>query len=157
MGDLHTKECFAFLDDCNVPGKDFAEEMERLEHVFEKLRQHQLKLNIGKCQLFKTRVKYCGHVIFKEGIETDSEKIEKITQWPVPQTAAQVREFLRFAWYDRRFLKNFSQLAKPLNELLGGTPKKKTGERETGRESNMTTLKASEWKGERINRRRLRR
>ena len=146
MGDLHIKECFAFLDDCSVPGEDFSEEMERLEHVFERLRQHQLKLNAGKCQLFKTRVKYCGHIISKEGIETDSEKIEKITKWPIPQTVAQVREFLGFAGYYRRFVKNFSQIAKPLNELLGGTPKKKTGKRGRGKESKITTPKASEWK-----------
>ena len=40
MGDLHMKECFAFLNDCNMPRKNFAEEMERLGHVFDRLRQH---------------------------------------------------------------------------------------------------------------------
>ena len=111
------KECFTFLDDCNVLGKDFGEEMHRLECVFQKLQEHRLKLNAGKCQLFRTQVKYCGHVISTDGIE----KIEKITNWPIPQNVAQMREFMGYAGYYRQFVKKFSQIARPLNELLRST------------------------------------
>ena len=148
MGDLHMKECFTFLDDCNVPGKDFAEEMHRLEHVFQKLREHRLKLNAGKCRLFRTWVKYCGHIISKDGIETDPEKIKKITNWPIPQNVAQVREFAGFAGYYRRFVKKFSQIARPLNELLGG-PKRKRGKAKTGKGKPASERqKPPEWKWE---------
>ena len=51
LGDLHMKECYTFIDNCIVPGRNFDEGIERLERVFQKLRQHQLKLNATKCQL----------------------------------------------------------------------------------------------------------
>ena len=126
MGELHMRECFAFIDDIIVPGKDFEEELQRLRHVFEKLRQHKLKLNAEKCQFFSTRVKFCGHIISEEGIGTDPDKISKIADWPAPQSVQQLREFLGFCNYYRRFVKDFSKTAKPLNELLGGTPRRKT-------------------------------
>ncbi len=146
LGDLHMKECYTFIDDCIVPGKNFDEGMERLERVFQRLRQHKLKLNAAKCQLFKTRVKYCGHIISKEGIEADPGKIERITDWPIPQNVTQVREFLGFAGYYRRFVHRFSHMAKPLNELLGGSPKAKKGKKkQRGREDKQ---KPPEWKWE---------
>ena len=117
MEELHMKECFAFIDDINVPGKDFTEECDRLRHVFQKLRHHKLKLNAEKCQLFCMRVKFCGHIISQDGIETDPDKISKIADWPTPQNAPQVREFVGFAGYYRRFVRDFSKIAKPLNEL----------------------------------------
>ncbi len=73
MGELRMRECFPF-----VPGKYIPQELGRLQHVLEKIWQHKLKLNAEKCQLFSTGVKFCGHIISKEGIETDPDKISRI-------------------------------------------------------------------------------
>ncbi len=90
LEELHMQEAFPFLDDINVPGRDFPQELERLEHVFTKIRKHQLKLNAEKCQLFRTRVNYCGHIVSENGIETDPEKIKKIEEnfWVSPVITA---------------------------------------------------------------------
>ena len=77
------------------PGRDFDEGIERLES-FPKAEAAPAE---AECQLFKTRVKYCGHIISKGGIEADPGKVEKITNWPIPQNVTQVRKFLGFAGY----------------------------------------------------------
>ena len=59
-----------------------------------------------------------GHVVSQEGVSTGPEKIKAVTEWPQPTTVTQVRSFLGFASYYRRFILNFSKVAKPLNNLL---------------------------------------
>ena len=124
MGELHMKECFSFIDDIIIPGKDVEEELLRLRHAFQKLRENGLKLNPGKCAFFKRKVKYCGHVVSEDGIETDPEKTIKIEQWPIPQNVRDVRAYLGFSGYYRRFVKDYSKIARPLTDLMGGIPKK---------------------------------
>ena len=69
-----------------------------------------------------------GHVVSKEGVSTDPDKITAVTEWPQPTTVTEVRSFLGFVSYYRRFIPNFSKVAKPLNRLLQnleGTPSQK--------------------------------
>ena len=73
-------------------------------------------------------MKYLGHVLSNEGVSTDPDKIESVTEWPQPTTVTEVRSFLGFVSYYRRFIQNFSKVAKPLNKLLQnmeGTPSQK--------------------------------
>lgn len=114
------KECCTFIDDLIIPGCDFDEELIRVEHVLLKIRQHGLKLNPGKCKLFQKKVGYCGHVVSKDGIEADPEKTSKIHSWPRPSNVKEVREFLGFAGYYRRFVRDFAKIACPLTQLTGG-------------------------------------
>ena len=76
-----------------------------------------------KCHLFRDRVKYVGHVVSVKGVETDPDKIKKVADWPVPTNNAELRTFLGFSGYYRRFVKNFAQITKPLTHLLTGDPK----------------------------------
>ena len=59
-----------------------------------------------------------GHVVGHEGVATDPDKIKAVTEWPRPTTVAEVRSFLGFVSYYRRFIPSFSKVAKPLNTLL---------------------------------------
>lgn len=120
------KECMTFIDDIIVPGCSFEQELERLEHVFQKVREHNLKLNPKKCEFFKRKVRYCGHIVSEKGVETDPDKTAKIAEWPVPQDVKQLRQFLGFAGYYRRFVKNFSKIARPLTDLLTGVGGRKS-------------------------------
>lgn len=70
------------------------------------------------------KVKYVGHVVSKNGIEPDPEKIEKVVNWPRPTKPDEVRQFLGFVGYYRRFIKDFTKIAKPLNELMPPTTQK---------------------------------
>ena len=97
-----------FLDDIIVYSRTLKEHIERLDKVFTILRNHGLKVKMRKCSFFQSSVKYLGHVVSKDGISTDDEKIKCIVNWKVPETVKEVKSFLGFAGYYRRFIRNFS-------------------------------------------------
>ena len=118
LGELHLNWCIIYLDDIIVFSRTPEEHVHRLKAVFEKLRAAGLKLKPSKCEFFKQEIKYLGHVVSKEGVSTDPDKIKSVTEWPQPTTLTEVRSFLGFVSYYRRFIPNFSTIAKPLNKLL---------------------------------------
>ena len=120
MGELNLRDCLIYLDDIIIFSSTFEEHVERLQAVFERLQENNLKLKPSKCKLFRSKVSYLGHVVSQEGIHTDPSKIEAIKDWPVPKTTKDVRRFLGFSGYYRRFIKGFAAIARPLNDLLVG-------------------------------------
>ena len=103
-----------------------------------RLRECNLKLSADKCFFLQERVHFLGHVVSSEGVETDSDKIEKIKNWPKPSNPDELRSFVAFAGYYRRFVKDFSKITKPLTELLPPTSTRK----------NSKSKKTKEWKWE---------
>ena len=124
MGDINLHDCLIYLDDVIIFSKTIEQHITRLEKVFQRLQEYNLKLNPKKCEFFKTKVTYLGHVVSSEGIQTDPSKVEAVKTWPRPNTVKEVRKFLGFASYYRRFIKDFSSVARPLNNLLIGHPTK---------------------------------
>ena len=120
MGELNLKECLIFLDDILVFSETFKEHISRLEAVFSRLQQHDFKLKASKCELFKNRVTYLGHVVSSNGVETDPDKLAALATWPEPDNVKTFRSFLGFTGYYRRFIKDYAKIVKPLNTLLIG-------------------------------------
>ena len=120
LGDLHLQYCIICLDDIIVFSKMLDEHIKRLRSVFEKLDQAGLHLKPSKCEFFKKRVEYLGHIISENGIETNPKKIEAIVKWPQPQTVAQMCSFLGFCNYYCKFIHRYTQIAKPLYKLISG-------------------------------------
>ena len=120
MGDLNLRDCLIYLDDIIIFSTTFEEHLERLQAVFARLQDHNLKLKPVKCKLFRRKVSYLGHVVSEAGIHTDPNKIDAIQNWPVPNSVREVRRFLGFAGYYRRFIKGFASIVRPLNDLLVG-------------------------------------
>ena len=120
LGDLNMNWCIVYLDDIIIFSQDAASHIERLEAVFKKLAKAGLKLKPSKCEFFIKRIKYLGHIISEEGVSTDPQEVEAVLHWPVPRTVYDVRAFLGFVGYYRRFIKGFSKAALPLRKLLIG-------------------------------------
>lgn len=107
-----------YLDDLNIYSQTFEEHLDHLRIVFDRLKNAGLKLNPDKCKFVANELTFLGHIISKEGIRTDPDKIEKVRNFPRPENLTQLRGFLGLALYYRRFIKDFSKIANPLNKLL---------------------------------------
>ena len=117
LSGLQWQTCLVFLDDIIVYGTSFEQELQRLQTVFDRLREANLKLSPKKCDLFKHEVNYLGHVVSDRGIVPDPQKVNSIRLWPQPRNLTEVRSFLGLCSYYRRFIQNFSSIAKCLHRL----------------------------------------
>lgn len=124
LGNLNMTICLIYLDDVIIFSDTFEQHLERLNMVLERLKSCNLKLAPEKCFFFQPEVKFLGHIVSSEGISTDPEKIDKVKNWPTPKDSDELRSFLAFAGYYRRFIKNFSRIIRPLSELLIPTTQK---------------------------------
>ncbi|XP_063845408.1 uncharacterized protein LOC135091586 [Scylla paramamosain] len=111
------------LDDLLVFARSVDEHLDRLEGMLKLLRKHGLKLKPSKCHILKPQVRYLGFIISKGGINTDPEKIRAVQEWPVPRTVREVRAFVAFCSFYRRFVKKFAKVAAPLHALMSGDSK----------------------------------
>ena len=109
-----------YIDDIIIHSKDFDQHLQDLEKCFIRIKDAGLKLKPSKCQVFRKEVKYLGHYISEEGIRTDPEKCKVVEEWPEPTTVQELRQVIGFFSYYRRFVKDFSKLAKPMHDLLKG-------------------------------------
>jgi hypothetical protein len=109
--------CFVYLDDV-VLLESLQEHNERLVEVLERLKQFNLKLEPYKCEFFKTEFSYLGHFVTSDGVRPDPDKVRAINEFPTPKNETDIKSFLGLAGYYRRFISQFSKIAKPLNYLL---------------------------------------
>ncbi len=123
-----------YLDDLLIFSRNVEEHFDRLQVVFELLRKYGLKLKPFKCHLLKSQVKYLGYIMSKEGVSTDPEKIKAVQEWSTSHTVREVRAFVAFCSFYRRFIEGFAKVAAPLHALMSGDSKadvsKYWGERE---------------------------
>ncbi|CAM5165670.1 unnamed protein product, partial [Eretmochelys imbricata] len=135
VGDMNLLQVLVYLDDLIVFGRTLEEHEERLLKVLDRLEDYGLKLSIDKCQFCRTSVKYVGHIVSQEGVSTDPDKIEALTTWPRPSNYRELKTFLGFSGYYRRFVKNYATIVKPLNDLTRGhqSSKNKSKSKNKGR------------------------
>ena len=106
-----------FIDDILIYSKTEEEHKEHLKIVLQELRDHQLFEKFSKCDFFKDKIQYLGHVVTKEGISVDPEKIRAIEDWQVPKDLTDVRSFMGITRYYRRFIEGFSRIVNPITYL----------------------------------------
>lgn len=117
MSGLNYESCFIYLDDVIIFGNTLQNHNLNLIKVLERLRETNLKLNPGKCEFLKKQILYLGHLISSEGILPDPEKTRAIRQYPIPGNSKETKRFVAFCNYYRKFIKNFAQIAQPLNNM----------------------------------------
>lgn len=115
---LNGIKTFVYLDDVIIIGTSLEDHQKQLKEVFERLRKYNLKLQPLKCEFLRKEVAYLGHIITDKGVKPDPKTTECVAKFPIPKNQKDVKSFLGLAGYYRRFIKNFSQLTKPLTNLL---------------------------------------
>lgn len=132
FGDQQGQSLLLYLDDIVIYSSSVEQHLQRLEMVLGRLQKEGLKAKLEKCAFFQQEVGYLGHVISSQGVSTDPKKIEAVANWRRPSQVSELRSFLGFASYYRRFVNGFAKLAGPLHqlvaELAGTKPRKGSGQ-----------------------------
>ena len=113
-----TKDHGSFYGWFSVYGKTFDDCLENLDKVLQRCEEKHLVLNWEKCHFMVREGIVLGHLVSERGIEVDKAKIEVIKQLPPPINIKGIRSFLGHCGFYRRFIRNFSQIARPLIRLL---------------------------------------
>ncbi|XP_021746060.1 uncharacterized protein LOC110711931 [Chenopodium quinoa] len=108
-----------FIDDILVYSKSEEEHNEHLRAVLRTLRDNKLYANkFSKCEFWLKKVAFLGHYVSKEGVFVDPTKVQAVIEWPTPKNVSDIRSILGLAGYYRRFVKDFSKIARPLTTLM---------------------------------------
>ena len=107
-----------YIDDILVFSKTAEEHAQHLAMVLQKLWDNNLYANGEKSEFGLQEIEFLGHIMSGHGVKPDYKKVEAIKKWSRPTSQKGVRSFLGLANYYRRFIKNFSKIAKPMSDLL---------------------------------------
>ena len=120
-----------YLDDICIFSSSIDEMLDRIAMVLYRLKEFNLKIKPKKSFFFQSNVLFLGHMLSKDGILPNPEKVSKVRDWPVPKMAKEVHSFLGLASYYRRFIPKFAKWANPLHDLIRpiATKKKRAGTR----------------------------
>ncbi|GJZ04094.1 putative reverse transcriptase domain-containing protein, partial [Tanacetum coccineum] len=113
------KFVIVFIDNILIYSKTKEDHENHLRLMLDLLRNEKMYAKFSKCEFWLQEVHFLGHVVNHDGIHMDPSKIEAVKSWKAPMTPSKVRSFLGLAGYYRRFIKNFSKIAKPLTSLNG--------------------------------------
>jgi len=103
-----------FIDDILIFSKNEEEHAEHLRIVLQRLREHKLYAKFIKCDFWLKEVQFLGHIISDKGISVDPSKIQDVLDWQAPTSVPEIRSFLGLAGYYRRFVPEFSKIARPM-------------------------------------------
>jgi hypothetical protein len=106
-----------YMDDILLFAKTKEELREMTKRVLRRLREKDLFLKLEKCQFEKEEIDFLGMIISQDSVKMDPVKLAGIEEWPEPTTVRQVRSFLGFCNFYRRFIGNYSEIAHPLTSL----------------------------------------
>jgi transposase InsO family protein len=107
-----------YLDDILIYSQSPEDHKEHLRLVLQRLRDFNLFCKKEKCHLFQNQITFLGYVISSNGISMDESKVSSIVSWPIPTSVRDVQSFLGLSNFYRRFIPNYSAIAKPLTSLL---------------------------------------
>ena len=110
-------EVLVYIDDICIKSSSWSDHMASLRRVLTRIKEANMTIELQKCHFAKEEVRFLGHIVSAEGITADPAKIEAVTAWPTPQSAADVRSFLGLAGYYRNLVQGFSAIAEPLRKL----------------------------------------
>ncbi|GBG91526.1 hypothetical protein CBR_g52560, partial [Chara braunii] len=107
-----------YMDDILVYSETYHGHAQHIEWTLGALRDAGFKIALEKSEFFPSEISFLGYVVTRGGLRPDSRKVEAMKEAPVPTSLTQVRTFLGLASYNRRFIKGFVAIARPLTNLL---------------------------------------
>ena len=107
-----------FIDDILVYSPSPEQHENHLRIVLQVLREKQLYGKFSKCEFWLSKVPFLGHILSRDRISVDPSKVQEVMDWKAPTSVHEVRSFLGLAGYYRRFIPDFSKIAKPMTRLL---------------------------------------
>ena len=111
------KFVLVYLDDVMVYSATESEHLEHVNLVLQALTNARLHLKPSKCHFAQPSTIFLGYKISADGISMDPKKVEAILNWPLPTSITEVRAFLGFVGFYRRFIRNFATIPTPLTNL----------------------------------------
>ena len=84
---------------------------------FQLLREHKSYAKLSKCDFYKNKIHYLGHIILEEGISVVLENVEAIMNWTTPKNVTDVRYFMRLVGYYGIFIVGLSKVVHPITSL----------------------------------------
>ena len=118
LGDQQYLTLLFYLNDICIFSSSIDEMLDRIAMVLYRLKEFNLKIKPKKSFFFQSNVLFLGHMLSKDGILPNPEKVSKVRDWPVPKMAKEVHSFLGLASYYRRFIPKFVKWANPLHDLI---------------------------------------
>ena len=109
--------CTAYLDDILIYSKTLEEHQAHVKKVLEALSKVSLHLKSEKCEFHKTDVKYWGLIISADGVKMDQKKVKAMVEWGSPKNLHDLRAFLGFSNFYRRFILGYSEVVSPMIQL----------------------------------------
>jgi hypothetical protein len=113
LGELKWKSVMCYVDDLIIFSRTIEEHIRHIEEVLKKLANAGIYAKLSKCQFGLEEIKFLGHIVSKDGIKADPEKVKAVKELPIPKDEKAVSRFLGMAGYYRKYIKNFS--ARTLN------------------------------------------
>lgn len=115
---IEQNKILLYLDDILIATEDIDEHLRILAEVFRLAQEHRLNFRLDKCSFLYTEITYLGYLIDEKGIRPSKEHVDAVANYAIPRTVRQVQQFIGLASYFRRFIPDFSRVAKPLYDIV---------------------------------------
>ena len=118
--DYLDKFVIIYIDDLLIFSKSLEEHKRHVTQVLQRLREHKLFAKPEKCEFAVEEIEFLGFRVGRGGLKMDVMKVEAVRKWPRPTKIIEVQQFIGFVQYVRKFIRNFSEIAAPLTDLIRG-------------------------------------
>jgi len=118
LGIILIKKCVVYLDDILIFSTSLKEHIQAINEIFQILEKKNLKIQVDKCNFMKKETEFLGHILTKEGIKPNPNKIVIIEKLLLPRTEKQIKSFLGITGYYRKFIKDYAKVAQPITKYL---------------------------------------
>lgn len=112
------KICLVYLDDIIIFSTSLQEHIQSLKLIFDCLQNANLKVQLDKSEFCKRETQFLGHIVTQDGVKPNPSKVDCVVNYPIPKNQKQIKQFLGLTGYYRKFIKDYSHLAKPMTKYL---------------------------------------